>query len=240
MTMKTGLKILALAMAGAAALTAQSGTAGSAGAGSGAAQSPQGVTRVEPGVHRIGPATAPVTLTEYVSYTCPHCAHFEHEAGKELIVAYAATGKASVVVRNMVRDPADLAAALLTNCGGDDRFIANHGAVMGAQDEWLGRLRAATPAQRARYETGSFGSRMQALARDAGLYDIMVRRGYEKAQLDRCLADEAKARQLSANAASYRAQGVSGTPSFAIDGLLLAGTHDWASLKPQLDARIDR
>ena len=51
-------------------------------------------------------------------------AHFEHEAGKELIVAYAATGKASVVVRNMVRDPADLAAALLTNCGGDDRYEA--------------------------------------------------------------------------------------------------------------------
>ena len=227
---KSGFRMMATALAAACAMAALPGNAAG----------PQGVTRIDTGVHRIGKAEAPLTLTEYVSYTCPHCAHFEHEAGKELIVAYAATGKASVVVRNMVRDPADLAAALLTNCGGDDRFIANHGAVMGAQDEWLGRLRAATPAQRARYETGSFGSRMQALARDAGLYDIMVRRGYEKAQLDRCLADEAKARQLSANAASYRAQGVSGTPSFAIGDVLLAGTHDWASLKPQLDVRIDR
>ena len=228
--MKSGFRVLVTTMAAALALGA--GTAGAAG--------PQGVTRVEPGVHRIGMAEAPLTLTEYVSYTCPHCAHFEHEAGKELLVAYAATGKASVVVRNLVRDPADLAAALLSNCGGDDRFIANHGAIMGAQDEWLGRLRDATPAQRARYQTGSFGARMQALARDAGLYEIMVRRGYGKTQLDRCLADEATAKTLSENTASYLQQGVAGTPSFDIDGVLLAGTHDWASLKPQLDARVKR
>lgn len=228
--MKSGFRVLVTGLAAALALGAV--TAGAAG--------PQGVTRVEPGVHRVGKAEAPLTLTEYVSYTCPHCAHFEHDAGKELIVGYAATGKASIVVRNLVRDQADLAAALLTNCGGDDRFMANHGAIMGAQDEWLGRLRAATPAQRARYQTGSFGARMQAMARDAGLYDIMVRRGYGKAQLDRCLADEAAAKTLSQNAASYLQEGVAGTPSFAIDGVLLAGTHDWASLKPQLDARLNR
>ncbi|WP_230292932.1 thioredoxin domain-containing protein [Croceicoccus sp. Ery5] len=238
MTMKTGLKILALAMAGAAALTAQSGTAGSAAAASGAAQSPQGVTRVEPGVHRIGPAKAPVTLTEYVSYTCPHCAHFEQEAGKELVIAYAATGKASVVVRHLVRDQADLAAALVTNCGQSDRFLANHSAIMSAQPVWLDRWYKATSAQRARYQTGTVGARMQAVARDLGFYDIMARRGYSKPQLDRCLADEALAKTLSEKTAAYLASGVSGTPSFDINGVLLAGTHDWASLKPQLDVRM--
>lgn len=202
------------------------------------ASGPQGVTRLEPGVHRVGKAEAPVTLTEYVSYTCPHCAHFEHEAGKELVIAYAAPGKASIVIRNLVRDYVDVAAALVANCGDADRFLANHSAIMNGQRSWMARLSATTPAQRARHSQGAFGARMQALARDAGFYDMMIKRGYSAVQLDRCLANEALADELAEKATNYIRQGVVGTPGFAIDGKLLPSTASWATLKPQLDARI--
>ncbi len=201
------------------------------------AQAPLAVVRVAPGVHLIGSTTAPLRLTEYVSYTCSHCARFESEAGEALDLGYVRPAKIVREVRNLVRDPVDLAAAMLANCGDAERFARNHAALMRSQDAWLGRLRATTEAQRARYGAGSNGDRRRALARDAGLYEIMRPRGYDAASLDRCLGDEALARALAGRSAEYARQGVTGTPSFAIDGALLEDVHDWASLKPRLDAR---
>ncbi len=220
---------LALAIAPVTASADQSGPQGA-----------RGVTLVEPGVHSIGRADAPLTLTEYVSYTCPHCAHFETEAGDTLALAYAGAGKVRVEYRHAIRDPLDLTAALLSNCGKIGRFPGNHAAIMRAQSEWMGKVRAATTAQRARYSAGTVASRLQAMGRDSGLYDLMEKRGYSTTDLDRCTGDEKLARTLSEKAQGYFANGVNGTPSFAINGTMLAGTHDWSTLKPQIDIRLEK
>ncbi|WP_299307920.1 thioredoxin domain-containing protein [uncultured Croceicoccus sp.] len=188
--------------------------------------------------HLIGRADADMRLAEYVSYTCPHCAHFEQEAGDMLKLAYARPGHVGVEIRHLVRDPLDLTVALIANCGKPVNFAANHAVLMKAQPQWLDRIRATTPAQRARYETGTNAARRQALARDAGLYDLMKGRGYTPAALDRCIADDTMAQTLATRTRQYAEAGVTGTPSFAIDGTLLPGVHDWAALKPVLDARI--
>lgn len=197
------------------------------------------ITLTPQGTHMLGNPAAKVKLTQFVSYTCPHCASFEQQADGPLRLSFVADGNGAVEVRNFVRDPVDLTVALLTNCGPANKFFLNHTAFLRSQAKWIGPLAAPSPAQRTRWSTGSFAQRTRAIAQDFKFYPIMQSRGYTAQQIDRCLADEPLAKRLAA--ATDEAQNtlfVTGTPSFAIDGALLAGTHTWAALKPQLEARV--
>lgn len=190
------------------------------------------------GSHVFGNPAAAVKLTEFVSYTCPHCAHFETEAGGALKIAYIRSGKVSVEIRNLVRDPIDLTVAMLTNCGTKDKFAINHGMFMRAQDTWIKPMMSASAAQRTRWTTGDLGARNRAIASDFKFYEMMATRGYDRPAIDRCLADGAMAQRLAKQTEDATNLGVTGTPSFAINGSLLAGTHEWSILKPQLDAAL--
>ena len=197
------------------------------------------ITVTPEGHHVLGNPAAKVRLTQFVSYTCPHCADFEEQADAQLRVSFVATGKGSVEVRNFVRDPVDLTAALLTNCGPASKFFLNHTAFLRSQDKWIGPLVSPSPAQRARWTSGAFAQRTRAIATDFKFYPIMASRGYTRQQIDKCLADEALAKRLAAATQdALEKLSVSGTPSFAIDGDLLTGTHSWAALRPQLAARL--
>lgn len=191
------------------------------------------------GGHAIGNPDAPLRLTEYISYTCPTCARFAREGEGALALAYIAPGRVRLEIRHLLRDPVDLTAALLTHCGAPAKFPHNHAAFMLSQESWLGRMDTASAAQRQRWTTGDAAARRRAIAGDLGFYGIMERRGYGRAAADRCLSDEAMARRLAEHsAADWRIPGITGTPAFAIDGAVLAGTHGWALLEPQLAARF--
>ena len=191
------------------------------------------------GGHLIGNPDAKVKLKEFVSYTCPHCAHFAKDGEGALQLAYIAPGKVSVEIRHIVRDPVDLTAALLTNCGPAAKFPRNHAAFMHSQDKWIGLLSTANQAQRQRWFSGNQAARFRAIASDFGFYRILEQRGYRRTDVDRCLADARKADQLAAaTKANFETFGVKSTPSFVLNGVLLAGTHDWKLLQPQLDARF--
>ena len=189
--------------------------------------------------HRIGNPQAQLKLTEFVSYTCPACARFVREGEPALKVGPVAEGKVNLEIRHLLRDPVDLTAAMLAHCGPADKFPQNHTALMLAQDEWFPALQRTTPAQRQRWSTGEAAARRRAIASDAGFYAIMERRGYGRAEADRCLADEAMARRLAeAAAADWKRPGIHGTPSFAIDGTVLEGTHSWSELESQIADRL--
>lgn len=191
------------------------------------------------GGHRLGNPDAKVKLIEFVSYTCPHCAHFEQESEGSLKLEYVRTGNVSVEVRHALRDPIDLTVATLTNCGAPEKFFGNHTAFMLGQDKWIKPLVTANKAQRDRWNTGTAAQRRRAIASDFGLYAIMLTRGYTRTQVDQCLNDDAKAKAIvDASAADDRKYGLESTPSFAINGLLLLATHDWSFLRPQIDARL--
>lgn len=186
------------------------------------------------GGHRIGNPEAKVKVAEYVSYTCPHCAAFTREGQPPLELAYIAPGKVSVEIRHLIRDPVDLTAAMLSNCGPASKFRQNHAAFMLGQDKWIAPLGTATTAQKQRWTTaGSAGRR--AIASDFGFYAIMERRGYSRAEADRCLADETMARKLAETSAKdWKLPGIGGTPAFAINGVVLPGTHAWGPLEAQI------
>ena len=185
--------------------------------------------------HRIGNPAAKVKLTEYVSYTCPHCADFNREAEGALQVGYIGPGKVSVEVRHLIRDPVDLTVAVLAHCGPLEKFPQNHSAFLTGQANWIGPLTSASTAQRQRWlVSGAAGRR--AIASDFGFYTIMERRGYARAEVDRCLADDALVRQLAEESGKdWEKPGIGGTPAFAINGVVMPGTHTWAVLSRQLD-----
>ena len=195
------------------------------------------LTVEEDGSHYIiGNPEAKVELIEFVSYTCPHCAHFSVDGDGALQLAYVGTGKVRREIRHIIRDPIDLTAALLTRCGDRQKFQRNHHAIMLAQETWLPLAAKASPAQQARWMQGTPHSRFRAIAADLGFEDIMERRGYERTEIDRCLADETAARALIAESnASFEEFGITGTPSFVLNGELLEDVHSWPALQPKLD-----
>ncbi|MCB2067336.1 MAG: thioredoxin domain-containing protein [Erythrobacter sp.] len=187
--------------------------------------------------HRVGNPDAPVQLVEFVSYTCPHCAHFEAESDAGLRMMYLHSGRASVEVRSYLRNPIDLAATLVAQCGDPGQFFANHRALMLGQETWIAKAQAATPAQQQRWSNGDFGARMRAIGDDLDFHELMEPRGLSRSQVDRCLSDEAAAHRIvEANEADRADFNIPGTPSFAINGQLLDNVHSWDMLQPALDA----
>ena len=187
--------------------------------------------------HRVGNPAAAKHLMMFVSYTCPHCASFEKQADAPLRAGYVHSGKVSVEVRHLIRNPIDLAAALATECGASDDFFARHRAMMLAHETWMAKAQSATEAQQQRWSSGSLASRMRAIAADLDFYELMEPRGLSRAALDRCLSDEARASQIAATSQSESTRySIPGTPSFALDGELLEGVHSWPALRSALDA----
>ncbi len=196
------------------------------------------VTTTPEGNRVLGNPAAALRLVEYVSYTCPHCAQFEIESEGELKLGMVGPGKGAIEIRNFVRDPVDMTVALITNCAPANRFFTLHTAFMRAQSTWIQPLANSTEAQRQRWSTGPFASRTRAIAADFRFYEFMAARGMDRPALDRCLGNESLAKRLAEQTQqAVDRQGVTGTPSFMLDGILLAGTHNWATLRPQLMAR---
>lgn len=188
--------------------------------------------------HILGNPDAETKLVEYMSYTCSHCAEFARTGEAVIKLAVVPDGKVSFEIRHLLRDPIDLTATLLTHCGGPAKFLGNHEAIMSRQSAWMDKARKASQAQRTRWNFGTHAARWRAIASDLGFYGIMEARGFTRAALDRCLADqplaEALAQASQRDTATYN---LPGTPSFVLDGALLEGVHSWDALKPSLGVR---
>jgi protein-disulfide isomerase len=184
------------------------------------------------GGHIIGNPAAATKLVEYASYTCGHCADFEVIEAPVLKSSYVANGKTSFEIRNLVRDPLDLTAAMLARCGGKGRFFGNHKQLMATQGQWANSEKI-TAATEAKLEADDLVGFMQGAYTELGLDKIMQARGVTAAQAKVCLADSKALAQVIAMTDEASAKGVTGTPSFTVNGKLVAG-HDLATLKPHL------
>ena len=183
--------------------------------------------------HIVGNPDAPVTLTEYLSYTCPHCRDFTMTGEQALKLGYVQSGKLRYEYRHAIANPADLAATMLARCGDPDKFPGNHAALMAAQPQINGLRQMATKSQTDRWNFGDKSARRRAVASDLGLYGVFERRGYTRVELDQCLNDQDLADRLEASADVDWSK-ISGTPAFAIDGTVLEDVHTWDGLSAAL------
>jgi len=191
------------------------------------------------GAHRYGNPDAPVKLVEYVSYTCPHCAHFHKESEAVLRATVVPKGQVSVTVSNFLRNPLDLTVATLTNCGDPKRFFVRHAAFMGTQETWLAKAQGFNKEQQARWYQGELPIRMRAIASDMGFYAKMEGWGISRPQVDACFDDKAAFDRLRAQQADAEALGVQGTPSFTLNGKLME-EHDWPSVSKAITESLAR
>lgn len=191
------------------------------------------VTLTKEGSHVIGNPAAKTRLVEYVSYTCPHCAHFVAEGTAPLKAGWVSKGLVAVEVRNLVRDRYDLLAALLARCGGPAAFPGHHEALFAAQQDWMGQAMELESDPPTFAPDMSQGARMADFARRIGLIGLMEKRGVPSARSRVCLADEKAMQAVLAMTNRANEDAVRSTPSFLLNGKLTEA-HDWAGLRPLL------
>jgi len=150
-----------------------------------------------------GNPDAPVTVIEYASYTCPHCASFHSGNYKQLKADYIDTGKINFVYREVYFDRPGLWASAVARCAGTDAaFFGINDLLYTGQAEWVGPSRGG--------DTAGTVDELRKIGRLAGL---------DGDTLEACLQNGDKLRTLVAwyqeNAEEH---GVQSTPSFVING----------------------
>ena len=147
----------------------------------------------------LGEPDAPVTIVEYASLTCPHCATFHDQVLPDLKREYIDTGKVRFVHREVYFDRYGLWASMVARCGGEMRFFGILDRIYETQSEWTASNDAVQVAD--------------------NLRRIGLAAGLSEDQLNQCLNDRGKAEALVAwyerNAAE---DDIDSTPSFIIDG----------------------
>ncbi|MCW1931131.1 DsbA family protein [Pararhodobacter zhoushanensis] len=142
---------------------------------------------------------AEVTLMEFASFTCPHCANFHATVWPQLKAEYIDTGLVKFVYREVYFDAYGLWAALVARCGGEMRYFGIVDMLYDEQREWAQGD-----------DPNVVADNLRRIGRRAGMTDE---------QLSECLTD----RDLATAMMQVYQEGmteydVTGTPSFVIDG----------------------
>lgn len=164
----------------------------------------------------MGSEDAPVTMIEYSSLTCPHCADFHTDTLPKLKEQYIDTGKLRLVFRDFPLDPVATGAAMLAHCVGPDRYFGFLDALFRSQSTWAG---SPQPIQE-----------LERLSRFAGL---------SPEQFRTCLQDRDLLQALQQRAEQAKAEhGITSTPTFIIEGEKLEGSLPLERFQSVIDAKL--
>jgi len=149
----------------------------------------------------LGNPDAPVTLIEYSSFTCPHCATFNQGVYGQIIENYVETGQVHYIKREVYFDAYGLWAALVARCGGPERYHGIVEMLYQGQRDWAGAQDGAQVADN-----------LRRIGRRAGMSDD---------ELNACLADRDMATALmEVYRVNAERHGIRSTPSFVINDRL--------------------
>lgn len=164
----------------------------------------------------IGSKDAPVTLHEYSSLTCGHCANFHRETLPEIKKNYVDTGKVRVVFHDFPLDNLALAAAMIARCAGSERHFELFDRLYQSQDTWA---RSEKPR-----------AALVAIARFSGL---------SIEDVDQCLQSNELAQGIQTNSQSAQEfYSINSTPSFVLDGKVVKGAMAYDDFKTILDKSL--
>ncbi|QUD87101.1 DsbA family protein [Phenylobacterium montanum] len=164
----------------------------------------------------MGNPAAKVTVIEYASASCPHCARFNDDVFPAFKAKYIDTGKINYVFREFLTPPENFAAAgfLTARCAGKDNYFKV--------------LDTIYHDQTAIYQSGDFHGGLLRIAQSAGL---------SESQFNNCVNDEKAINQLQDRVERYAKQdGITGTPTFFVNGKKLDGEQTLASLDAAIAA----
>ncbi len=157
----------------------------------------------------IGDPDAPVSIVEYASPTCPHCAQFHVQVFPFLKEEYIDTGLVRYTMRAMPTSPQAMSALafMLGRCVDESRYYNFLDALFRTQQQW-----AFNPDPQARLDT------LRAISQQAGMTDE---------RFETCRRDEAELQRVQDQAEEAISLGVTATPSFFINGELQVGGLGW-------------
>ena len=147
-----------------------------------------------------GDPNAPVTVVEYASMTCPHCAAFHAKTYPTIKEKYVETGKVKFILREFPFDARAAAAFMLGRCAPNDNRAELIDAMYEQQAQW------------ARAENG----------REA-LFDIARLAGFDQTSFESCLTDQGLLDNVMATCQRGQELGVEATPTFFIEGKKYSG-----------------
>jgi protein-disulfide isomerase len=145
----------------------------------------------------MGPEDAAVTIIEYASFTCPHCASFHAGPFKQLKADYIDEGQVQFIYRDVYFDRFGLWASMVARCGGEEKFFGIADMIYEQQRDWT------------QGEPAAIADNLRRIGRVAGL---------DSDTLDACLNDEEKAKALVAwYQQNAEADEVNSTPTLIIN-----------------------
>jgi protein-disulfide isomerase len=167
----------------------------------------------------LGPAKAPVTVVEYASMTCPHCAAFEQNVLPMLRLKYIDTGKVRFVFREFPLDINAAAASMLARCiAGDnsEKFYATISLLFKQQDQLVAQTLVT----------------LRLIGKQAGMDEQAVETCEKnQAQLDKIAADQKFA---------FETLKVDATPTFFVNGEKLKGAMSFEELDAKIKSLLKR
>jgi protein-disulfide isomerase len=156
---------------------------------------------VQPGDRILGKADAPITIIEYASLTCPHCAHFNVEVLPKLKEKWIDTGKAKLVLRDFPLDEPALRAAMVARCAPPERFYPLIDTFFAQQEQWA--------------TTRDYRAALEKLAKLGGI---------SNKEFAACISDKKLEDQVAQSRLTAAQQlGVDATPTFFINGKKFEG-----------------
>ena len=152
----------------------------------------------------LGPLAAKVTIIEYASMTCPHCANFHNNTFKKLKEKYVDSGKVRFIFREFPLDNVAFMASMLARCAGPERFFGMIDVMFRSQEKW-----ARSQDQRAE---------LTKIGRLAGMSNDTIGACFKNQKL----GDSILATRLEA----VKKYEIKSTPSFVVNGETFAGGMD--------------
>ncbi len=164
----------------------------------------------------LGNPKAKVTVIEYGSAACPHCAKVNNEVLPELKKKYIDTGKVRYVFREILTDPVPFAgtAFMMARCGGDKNYFA-------VLDDVFHQ-------QAAIYESGDL---------PGGLLKIGAKYGLDKDKINACMDDRA-VQGMNERADKAGKDGIDASPTFLIGDQKLQGEQSFEKLAAVIDKQL--
>ncbi len=161
----------------------------------------------------LGDETAPVTIVEYMSMTCPHCASFHSDNFKPLVDKYVNTGKVRFILREFPFDPRAAAAIMLARCAPENQFFPMVDVLFQQQRTWA----AADDARGA-------------------LLQISRLAGFTQESFEACLTNQKLLDDVNAVRNKAAEQfGIQSTPTFLINGKRYSGNLSVESMSAIID-----
>jgi protein-disulfide isomerase len=160
----------------------------------------------------LGSEKAPVTIIEYASMTCPHCAHFSTTTFPQLEKRYIDTGKVRFIFREFPLDPLAAAGFMLARCAGKNRFMPVVEALFAKQQDWM--VQKPIPP----------------------LMAIAKQFGFTEQSFDQCLANQQVLDSIQAvRDRAAEKLGVNSTPTFFVNGKKLTGDQSIEAMAKEIE-----